>query len=176
LVAVGQAFLKAFPVETDVRLNYKVHPDCDFERIAGDDRVQYCAEFVDWPTMVKLYRMNTAYVSGSRGEGWGLHLIQSMSVGCCPIAARFGGQSEFFDSSVGRPVRYKQVRATGDYAGMGSWAEIDEDSLIQEMRWVYENKLAARKLGKLAAKRASEYTWNRTVFELMKVLQEFSVL
>lgn len=175
LVSVGRAFQKAFPTETDVMLNYKVHPDCDFERII-DDRITYCAEFLDWPTMARIYRMNTAYVSGSRGEGWGLHLHQAMAVGCCPIAARFGGQSEFFDAGVGRPIKFKQVRATGDYAGMGSWAELDEASLIEQMRWVYKNQKEAKKLGRKAAVRAAEFTWERTVSELIEVLKEFDVI
>jgi glycosyltransferase involved in cell wall biosynthesis len=99
-----------------------------------------------------------------------------MAVGCCPIACRFGGQSEFFDSGVGRAIDFKLVRATGDYAGMGSWAELDEDSLIAQMRWVYDNPKAARKLGKAASVRASEYQWSRTIDELIKVLKEFDVI
>jgi glycosyltransferase involved in cell wall biosynthesis len=175
LVAVGNAFQKAFPGRTDVALHYKIHPDCDFQRIE-ESRIVYNSEFLSWSDMAKWYGECNAYISGSKGEGFGLHLIQAMAVGCCPIACRFGGQSEFFDCGVGRVIDFKLVRATGDYAGMGSWAELDEDSLIEQMRWVYDNPKAARKLGKAASVRASEYPWSRTLDALTNVLKEFGVI
>jgi glycosyltransferase involved in cell wall biosynthesis len=103
-------------------------------------------------------------------------MLQAMAVGCCPISARFGGQSEYYDMGVGRIIEFKQVAGFEDYAGLGSWAELSEESMIREMRWVYENRKEAKKLGLLAAERAKYFTWQNTCDEFMKILVEFGVV
>lgn len=165
------AFLKAFPTNPDVRLDVKLFQDCKIAEV-NDKRVRYIRGFLTSDKLAEWYGTLTAFVSGSRAEGWGLHQHQCMGVGRPVIACCYAGLREFFDETVGYPIPFKVVPATGVYKGMGDWSEPDFAAMSEMMRKVADNRKTALALGQLASIRAHAFTWDRTARRFLDIVSE----
>ncbi|MDB5312573.1 MAG: mshA 7 [Gemmataceae bacterium] len=168
-------FRRAFPVETDARLWVKITPSSPPVRTSADPRIEVVqrslspAELADW------YRSLTAFVNGSFGEGFGLHLLEAMACGRPLISTTFGGVTEFFDRAVGYEVKHQLVEARNTIYS-GRWADPDDGEMIGQMRRVYRDRGEARRLGELAAGRAARFTWAETIRVLVTVLRRYGFL
>jgi glycosyltransferase involved in cell wall biosynthesis len=168
-------FRRAFSTEPDVRLRVKITPTSPMVQTHADLRIEVIrtslspAELADW------YRSLTAYVNGSFGEGFGLHLLEAMACGRPLISTRFGGPSEFFDSTVGYEVPYRLVE-TRNAIYRGWWADPDDEEMIARMRQVYRDRDEARRLGEQAAIRAARFTWTGTVRKLVLTLIRYGFI
>jgi len=110
-----------------------------------------------------LYRSADCFVLPTRGEGWGLPILEAMACGLPVIATDWSGQTEFFHSGVGYPLRVRRLVAANAkcpyYLGW-RWADPDEEHLIALMRYVYEHPDEARQVGARAAQEAAAcWTW-----------------
>jgi glycosyltransferase involved in cell wall biosynthesis len=168
-------FRRAFPTERDVRLRVKVTPASPPVEPHGDPRIEVTrrtlspAELADW------YRSLSAFVNGSFGEGFGLHLLEAMACRVPLISTTFGGVGEFFDGSVGYEVGYTLVEARNAVYG-GRWADPDDGEMIGRMRQVYDDPMEAFRLGERAARRAGAFTWDETARKLVEVLTRHQFL
>lgn len=114
-----------------------------------------------------LYRSADCFVLPTRGEGWGLPILEAMACGLPVIATDWSGQTEFFHSEVGYPLRVRRLVAAHAkcpyYLGW-RWADPDEEHLIALMRYVYEHADEARRVGARAAQEAAtHWTWVHAV-------------
>ena len=121
------------------------------------------------------YRSLTAYVNGSFGEGFGLHLIEAMACGRPLVTANYSGLTAFFDPGVGYTVDHTLVAVENDVYN-GRWAEPDEASIVDRMREVYANPAEARRLGRVSASRASNFTWKASGRKLAEALRKHGFL
>ena len=169
------AFKKAFPTETDVQLQVKLFMDCKVKE-DSDPRVVFNRQFLSSSELADWYANITAFVSASKGEGWGLHHLQAMAVGRPVICTQFAGTGEFFDASVGYPVEFDLKICDGFYVGFGLWAVPKEESIIEQMRQVYNNRDAALELGLKSAERAKKFTWENSAKSLKSHLIDFNLL
>jgi glycosyltransferase involved in cell wall biosynthesis len=170
---VIELFQAAFPVE-DVRLRVKLTADCP--SLAVDDpRVEVTQSAMPPLALANWYRSLSAFVSASRAEGFGLHLVEVMACGRPVIGSSYSAVSEYLDESVGYPVPYDVVPATG-YEYTGNWAAPREDDMIVQMRRVYHDLEEARRLGRRAAARARRFTWKAAAHRLVTVLEEHGIL
>ena len=151
-VVIG-AFLLAFPNEKDVVLQVKTHDDCPLPEICSS-RIQIITSWFDEKRMVQWYQQGLAFVSASRGEGWGLHCHEAMACGKPLISANFGGVTEFFSPPAGYVVKHHLVPSDMG----GRWAELSINSLVEAMRFVYENPVHAFVIGLTAAKSVEHLT------------------
>lgn len=112
---------------------------------------------VDQPTLVELYNTMDAFVLPTRGEGWGLPIIQAMAMGKPAIATGFGGQTEFMrpDNSftinfttTKLPVGNPYSREDGNPDQM--WAEPSVESTVQHMRAVVRDRRRSAAVGAAA--------------------------
>lgn len=172
---VIRAFKKAFPVESDVQMLVKCFPDCDILK-PNDDRVKIVQAFLTETELAQWFHSLTCFVSGAKGEGWGLMQHQAMACGRPIISVAFGGVTEFFDEKVGYPIKFNLIPAQGRYEGCGEWAEPDEKQLIKSMRRVYKKREEARQLGKLSARRVKALTWKNSSREMVDILRNIGVL
>lgn len=175
LVEIINAFLKAFPREETVRLHVKLFSDCAIQT-PSDPRVVFFREFLPSSKLAEWYSKLTAFVSASKGEGWGLHHLQAMAVGRPISCAPFGGVLEFFDSSVGYPMEFLIGPCDGFYKDKGLWAIPKEESIIEIMRRIRDKPSETRRLGQAAAKRAQGFSWKHATDKLEDVLKEFKML
>lgn len=112
--------------------------------------------------MGSVYRSADCFVLPTRGEGWGMPVLEAMACGLPTIATGWSGPADFLHDGIGYPLQVKRmVEAKAKcpwYAGF-DWAEPDIDHLRFLMREVYENPERAREKGRAAAAEvASKYT------------------
>ncbi len=123
-----------------------------------------------------LYRSADAFVLPSRGEGWGMPILEAMACGLPVIATAWSGPSEFFHEGVGYTVAVKGLVPADakcpHYDGF-RWAEPDLDALVAAMRRVFENRDEARLRGEAAAREAAKlWTWGLAAGRVIERLRE----
>ncbi len=110
-----------------------------------------------------LYRSADCYVAASRGEGWGLPLIEAMACGLPVIATDWGAHRDFASEENGYLLRSRGLvpaRARCPYYQGFSWADPDPEHLAALLRHVFENREeAAAKGRRAAADVARRWTW-----------------
>jgi glycosyltransferase involved in cell wall biosynthesis len=172
---VTAAFLDAFPDEPRARLELKVWPDCTLTD-PNDPRVAINREPLTTEALAGWYRGLAAFVSASRGEGWGLQPHQGMACGAPVIAPFWGGHTAYLTEASAYPVDFDLRPATGPiYGGLGDWCIPRHASLVEQMRRAFRDADERRAKGRAAAKRAAEFPWSRTAAGVRDVLVEFAL-
>lgn len=140
----------------------------ELTRLGAPDARVVSAPPSDEAGLAELYRSADAFVLPSRGEGWGLPLLEAMACGLPCIATRHGGPTEFATDDtvfflrrglwlgrVNDPVFYKPGE------DWGRWANPSEAHLRRLMRGIVDDPRAARAKGEAAAAHArSRWTWD----------------
>ena len=169
------AFQRAFPEERDVVLRIKTLPGDEMTNL-NDDRITLSTRCLTQTELAEWYAGLTCFVSASKCEAWGLMQLQAMAVGRPVIACRFAGLREFLSEHVGYCVDFTLERADERYAGLGVWAVPELDSLISQMRRVYENRKEAALLGEKASGIAHRLTWASSNSRLENILRQLGAL
>ncbi len=112
-------------------------------------------DFVCDEDMPALFAAADAFVLPTRGEGWGMPLIEAMASGLPTIATRWSAQLEFMnddnswliDVPALSPVDPEQTRLNSFYESDHLWAEPDPDHLVAIMREIVADPAAARAKG-----------------------------
>lgn len=123
-----------------------------------------------------LYRSADCFVLPSRGEGWGLPILEAMACGLPAIATDWSAQTEFFHSGVGYPLHIRALipaEAKCPYYEGWRWADPDIEHLAHLMRHVYDHPGEARALGTRAAREAAEkWTWRHAAARVREQLRK----
>lgn len=86
--------------------------------------------------------------------GWyGLFAIEAMALGKPVVATDYSANVDFMNAGNGFPVRYRLVpieRDHGPYRAGWLWAEPDEEHAAEQMRRVFADPAAARRVGERA--------------------------
>lgn len=94
-----------------------------------------------------------AYVSLHRSEGTGLTITDALALAKPVIATGWSGNMDFMNVANSFPVQYELVEiqsSVGPYRAGEIWAEASVDDAAQWMRYVFENRAAARARGERA--------------------------
>ena len=115
--------------------------------------------------MGSLYRSVDCFVLPSRGEGWGMPMLEAMACGLPVIATEWGGHTSFMHEGSAYPLRVaKLVPAEAKcpyYAGF-RWAQPDQDHLVHLMRHVYECRDESVARGLAASEEVlARWTWRQ---------------
>ena len=126
--------------------------------------------------LATLYRSADCFVSPSRGEGWGLPLLEAMACGVPAIATDWGGHTGILDSADSYPLRIlgtvPAVSSCRYYDGF-SWAEPDPAHLKDLLRHVYEHRDEAKARGLRAAARVREtLSWKQSARAIVERLRQ----
>jgi len=108
--------------------------------------------------MGALYRSADCFVLPSRGEGWGMPVLEAMASGLPVIATGWGGPADFLHDGVGYPLRVAKMvpaEARCPYYEGFEWAEPDPDHLRFLLRQVFSAPDAAQARGAAAAAEVS---------------------
>lgn len=180
------AFARAFTPRDDVALILKVSnndPSVNIEQqmaaagIADEGPPIVLLQNVSLPghQMGSLYRSSDCFVLPTRGEGWGMPILEAMACGIPVIATAWGGHMHFFDSGSGYPVDFRLVPAEAKcpyYRGF-RWAEPRVDHLAETMRYVYEHRQEAGERGARASASAlARWTWRQAAARIRDRLDQ----
>lgn len=126
---------------------------------------------------IELYASVHCYVSGSKGEGWGLMPLQAIAQGCPTILGDAHGHHAF--AHLGVPIDTKPYTCKGAtfWGDGGEWWEPDFDQMCDAMWDIYNNYDAyAGEAINNSFRACEEFTWARaaegTVLELADHLYE----
>jgi GT2 family glycosyltransferase len=119
-------------------------------------------EFADYE-MGALYRSADCFVLPTRGEGFGMPVLEAMACGLPAIATNWSGPADFLHDDVGYPLNVRTmipaVARCPYYEGF-EWADPDIDHLRFLMRHVVDHPEEARRKGAAAAAEvAATRTW-----------------
>jgi glycosyltransferase involved in cell wall biosynthesis len=172
---VLNAFKKAFDGKNAIlKVKTSARPKIPPELISHP-QIQYSFGDYKESLLCEWYNSLDAFVSCSHGEGWGLHQLEAMSCGVPLISPRFGGIAEYFDEQVGYCVDYNMSIPlnNNDSFYEGEWCDAKEDSLIEAMFSVYNDREEATKRGNQARERACIFTWGDCVDKLVKEINSY---
>ena len=129
--------------------------------------------------MGSLYRSCDCFVLPTRGEGWGMPILEAMACGLPVIATQWSGPTEFLNSGNGYPLRVARkvpARAKCPYYVGFRWAEPDLDHLVDLMRHVYEHREEAAARGARASDDAlGRWTWRQAAQRIRSRLLEIGL-
>lgn len=176
------AFLRAFPREKDVALylmcsNPFAQPGAVAGAVAqvskGDPRVRMLSHVPTHTDLAEQINMLDCGVFPSKGEGWGLPIMETLAVGKPIIVTFVTAQKDYLDSDYAIQVQHKGLVKADDGAffrpdvqDRGDWYQIDEDDLVDKMRYAYENRIIANPKGREAMK---NWTWSKAVDKLLEI-------
>ncbi len=185
--AVIEGYSAAFGAGEDVALIIK-----DYGASSGDTtlrralagrtgaRIEYISEFTDKRKLIQLYKSCDAFVSGHRGEGFGMKILDAVACGLPVVTPLFGGPTAYCSEDTCFPVGFSLI-PMGDcldtrelaITNRPLWAEVDRRSLGEQLRRVHGD----RKSALATAARARDgvlgaFSWEHTARQLIKTAQE----
>ncbi|KAJ9444103.1 glycosyl transferase [Diplonema papillatum] len=99
----------------------------------------------------KLYRSVDAFVLPTRGEGWGLPIMQALATGLPTVATGWSGQMDFLTAENSFLVDYREEEVPRDssytWSVGNNWAEPSREHLAQLMRRVIDDPAEAARRG-----------------------------
>jgi glycosyltransferase involved in cell wall biosynthesis len=144
--------------------NYKILYD---NNVPQGTKIRFLPFIPSRKHMPSLYISCDAFVSPTRGEGWGLPVCEAMACGIPTIVTDYGGVTEFANKETAYMIEVEKMSEAADppfikpYEG-SMWAEPNKDSLRKHMRYVFEHQEEAKTFGKRAGEHIrKEFSWKK---------------
>jgi hypothetical protein len=118
-----------------------------------------------------VYRSADCFVLTTRGEGWGMPVLEAMACGLPVIATNWSGHCDFMNGENAYPLAVEGLvpaRAKCPYYAGFHWAEPSHRDLRRLMRHVVENRNEARARGERAAREVrAQWTWDEAARKII---------
>lgn len=128
--------------------------------------------------LAKLYRTTDCFVLPTKGESWGLPMIESLACGTPVITTNWGGALEYMKSDYGWLVDVERMEMPDDGQFFkpykdNEWAVPSKKSLRELMRYAYEHRDECKKKGATAYEYVDEnFTWEKSTEVVKDLLKE----
>ncbi|MDD6481305.1 MAG: glycosyltransferase [Lachnospiraceae bacterium] len=127
-------------------------------------------KFADYE-MATLYRSADCFVIPTRGEGWGMPILEAMACGLPTIATNWSAHKDFYNETNGYPIELNgliDAKAKCPYYTGFQWADPSEEHLMHQMRYVFEHQDEAAEKGRKAAEEVqSKWTWENAAKKII---------
>lgn len=130
---------------------------------------------MDRKQVYRLHKTFDCFVSAHRGEGWGIPQMEALLLEKPVISTNCGGIHEYLTNGLNAFLpSYKLVQLVENnrnkqwYTNDQQWADVNIDELRRAMRFVFDNKEEAKKMGIEGSKLVKEKFSTKAVGELMK--------
>ena len=170
-----RAFSAAFGERDDAHLilHFRELPQLGLQ--CNDEKVTIVEGRFSLPRLRAMLRDADCFVFPSRGEGWGMPPREAAATGLPAIATDWSGLSYEIEHWA-LPLRITGMAAAtfGPWppGAVGQWATPDLEHLVHLMRWCYDHRDLAAKIGQDAAQwLATNTTWARTAQGIMEALE-----
>lgn len=115
--------------------------------------------------LASLYATANCYISASHGEGFGLPVMEAMAVGTPVIVTKWSGLRDLVVNNSygylididGKEYAENTIGRTDFVEDKQKWAQINIDSLMENMRNVYQNRKKAKRIGRNGQKYVYEH-------------------
>lgn len=139
--------------------------------------VRFLRGFLPYEELPRLYASVDCFVIPTRGEGWCLPLIEAMSSGLPSIATGCTAQLDYMTPENSYILRHKglvdAIEPRWDIFFKGTkWYEPDYNHLRELMRYVYEHKEEASKVGIRASQDMKKWSWESAAHIALKNIEE----
>jgi glycosyltransferase involved in cell wall biosynthesis len=166
---VAEAFVRAFPdPAARVALTFKTNTNGAPVFHVEHGRVAVIAEPYDEPAMAALYRSAHAFVFPTRGEGFGLPVLEAMAAECLVLAPPIGGVADLIDPATAWLLDWRMVMA--EYGIPVSVPEVPVGVLISAMQAAVFRYAETAALRARARARALTFTWAQTAAGVLAAL------
>lgn len=123
-----------------------------------------------------LYRSADCFVLPTRGEGWGMPILEAMACGLPVIATHWSSQTDFMNETNSLPLQIDGLIpaiAKCPYYDGFRWAQPSYEHLRTLLRWVYENQDLSRKIGERGAQDAAHHwTWTHAARRISELVEQ----
>jgi glycosyltransferase involved in cell wall biosynthesis len=197
-IALIQSYYNAFHKGEDVTLTIRtfwrfplektkeyIHGEIDnikknYSGRGSFPKILFWFDTIEDSAMPNFYRSFDCFVLPTRGEGFGLPLLEAMACGVPTIGPAWGGNTEFMNESNSILVPGKIVPITNQqflryhpqYSNQ-NWFDIDGAKLTESMRWVYDERKKAIALADAGVEYIKDnFTWDNTAGKIYKRLLE----
>jgi glycosyltransferase involved in cell wall biosynthesis len=151
------------------------------EEFSSPDWPHFCIilDSVQEADLIEMYNSMDAFVLPTRGEGWGLPLVQAMAMGKAVIATPYGGQSQFMTNANSYPINYtlSELPSYTPYSALDAapgqrWAHPSVDHTAALMSRVVHNSGERRKAGQQARRDiVANYSYDAVASIVIRQLQ-----
>lgn len=124
--------------------------------------------------LTELYQAADCFVLPTRGEGWGMPILEAMACGVPAIATNWSAPPAFLSSENGYPLPIRGLVPTASdhpYYRAAHWADPDETALTDLLRHVVAHPAERQRKGQQARRDAERWTWDNAVETVFQRLQ-----
>lgn len=143
-------------------------------RVPNPPKIQILHKSLSRSEILGLHARGDCFVLSHSSEGWGVPMFESMAMGNPTIATNFGGNLEFMNSENSYLINYTETPVYdmpwNFYDGRQMWADADIGHLKKLMRYVYENRDEAKKIGLRGRESVKRFSWESVGKKMAKAL------
>jgi glycosyltransferase involved in cell wall biosynthesis len=183
-----RAYSKAFSPTEPVRLLLLVHYQGNGEKtsrqVIGTElkdicnragiyrlpKIEFIFGHISDPEMPSVFKCADVYVCPTRGEAWGLPIIQAMSCGVPAVIPEWGGQTDYCNKKNSFLIKtekfdtiHDKVNLEVDFYRYQQFCFPDENHLIELMRYCYQHPDESKNKGQIAAEHVRKnFSWTNS--------------